>query len=89
MKCFTTQARVLEMILRVMAFCCLLMFAGVARGERSFEIREKITYSTVGDRKLLLDAFHTERRRKTSSRVGCAWWSVAKRKSQTVESLRK
>lgn len=57
MKCFTTQARVLEMILRAMAFCCLLMFAGVARGEPSFEIREKITYSTVGDRKLLLDAF--------------------------------
>jgi len=45
------------MMLRVSAFCCLLMFAGVALGEPSFDIQEKITYSTVGDRALLLDAF--------------------------------
>ncbi len=45
------------MMLRVAAFCCLLMFARVALGKSPFEIQEKITYSTVGDRELLLDAF--------------------------------
>ncbi len=45
------------MIRWLAAFCCLLIFAGVAPAKPAFEIREKITYSTVGDRALLLDAF--------------------------------
>ncbi len=45
------------MSLRVAAVCCLLVFAGVVLGEYSFEIHETITYSTVGDRERLLDAF--------------------------------
>lgn len=57
MKCFTTQARNLEMMLRVVVFCCWVMLGRVALSKPSFEIQEKITYSTVGDRELLLDAF--------------------------------
>ncbi|MDA7904824.1 alpha/beta hydrolase [Rhodopirellula sp.] len=46
------------MLIRIGASCCFsFLFYGLAFGEATFEIREKITYSTVGDRELLLDAF--------------------------------
>lgn len=44
-------------MLRLEAFCCLFMLAGVATAKPAFEIREQIPYSKVGDRELLLDAF--------------------------------
>jgi triacylglycerol lipase len=46
------------MLVRTGAFCCLsFLIHGLAVGEPAYQIREKITYSTVGDRELLLDAF--------------------------------
>ena len=56
-ECSIILTRDSVMMLRLAAFCCLLMFAGVAFAKPVFEIREKIIYSTVGDRELLLDAF--------------------------------
>ena len=50
--------RNVQMLIRMSASCCLsLLFCGLALGEPVFTVREKITYSKVGDRELLLDAF--------------------------------
>ena len=46
------------MLIRMsVSFCLSLLFCGLALGEPDFTVREKITYSKVGDRELLLDAF--------------------------------
>ena len=40
-----------------LVFCLLFLFLQVVCAETSFQVREKVVYSTVGDRDLLLDAF--------------------------------
>ena len=46
------------MLIRIsVSFCLSLLYCGLALGELDFTVREKITYSKVGDRELLLDAF--------------------------------
>lgn len=70
------------MMLRVVAFFCWVMFTGVALGKTSFEIQEKITYSTVGDRELLLDAFipHADGRHPAVLVVHGGAWRSGNRK---------